>query len=553
VLAMTRPTVKTRSLSRYELLRQLGQGPATRKFLALSRGPGATSQPCVLDLMQEERAGDDDFRALLLDQAAATLDLGHAGLVRTLEVVADADGCGFVTEFLEGQTLAAVLSRVGRLRLPVDVYLHILSRVLEALEYLHGQGSAQRAPVVHGNVCPSNVFITYDGAVKLLGSGFAEVTRALEAKLGVMLVDRRYAAPEVLLGQAGEPGSDLYGVGVMLWEALTREPLVRAAELDALVDRRSQGRERELEEVWPEAAEPLVALCRRALSVESRNRHASAAELRAELGRYLQRAGESTSAVLGRLPSLLEGPFRSEREELRHFVRARAAAGAKPALAQGAPDSTEPASSRSGRRSGQRTRVEPDTGGHRAYSTSVVTPLAEHASPPRRFRNLAASAGVLALLTLAGAGIVRQASRHGASSPVTTAAATPGAGALAPTARSARGAPEIRIDTSAIRAGADAGVEPSTEAPPAAAFFDGQVEASADRREAAPLTAEDLPSVDTQRDSLQDAIVRTARRALRRKPGKRGEATLVAPELPPGPALPRSIDEADPYLEHPPQ
>jgi hypothetical protein len=335
----------------------------------------------------------------------------------------------------------------------------------------------------------------------------------------------------------------------MLWEALTREPMVRAGDLDACTDQRSRGCERELEEVWPEAAEPLVALCRRALSLEPRNRHASAAEMRVELGHYLARACESPAAVLGRLPSLLATPFRSEREELRHFLAARTAAGMEPAHAEGSPDSAEPVSSRGGRGAAPSSRLEPDTGGHRAYSTSVASPAAVDSSRHGPFRALAVSAGVLVLLTAAGAGVVRQTSRPGTSNELSTAAETGSSGARAPAALAVRGAPEVLVDTSAPRATLDAGVEPPPESAPAAAFFDGQVQAASERRgEAAPLTAEDLPSVDRQRDSLQDAIVRTARRALRRKPGKRAESTRVAPELPAVPALPRSIDEADPYL-----
>lgn len=274
--------------------------------------------------MHQELARDDDFRALFLDQAATALALRHPNLVRTLEVVADPDACGLTMEFLQGQTLARVLERLGRLRFPVDLHLHILSLVLGALDHAHRcAGPRHAGSFMHRDVSPSNVFITYDGQVKLLGTGFGNALRALESRLGRPLLDVKYAAPEVLLGYPPAPAADLFAVGVMVWEAAARQARVSSDDPKALLQRRTRGEELDLASAWPDAPEPLIALCTRALAINARERYQTAHDFRADLDAYLGRATETSDAVLARLPELMDTLFGPEREQMQLFIGAR--------------------------------------------------------------------------------------------------------------------------------------------------------------------------------------------------------------------------------------
>jgi serine/threonine protein kinase len=322
---MTPPNLTGRRASRHRILRQLGHGNLTRVFLATPLRSAPRKELVVLKLMHPELARDHDFRALFLDQAATALSLRHPNLVRALEVVADPDACGMTLEFLPGQTLARVLERVGRLRFPVDLHLHILSQVLEAIDHVHRfAGPRHSEPgFMHRDVCPSNVFITYDGQVKLLGTGFGNAVRALESRLGRPLLDVKYAAPEVLLGYPSGSSADLFALGVMVWEAVTRQARISSDDPKAVVRRRTRGEELNLESAWPDAPEPLIALCARALAVSPRDRYPTALEFRADLDAYLSRASEPSDSVLARLPELMEASFGPEREQMQLFIGAR--------------------------------------------------------------------------------------------------------------------------------------------------------------------------------------------------------------------------------------
>lgn len=321
---MTPPKLDGRRVSRHRILRQLGHGNLTRVFLATPLRSPPANELVVLKLMHPELARDDDFRAFFLDQAAAALSLRHPNLVRTLEVVADPSACGMTLEFLAGQTLARVLERVGRLRFPVDLHLHILRQVLAALDHTHRfAGPRHSEPgFFHRDVCPSNVFITYDGQVKLLGTGFGNAVRALESRLGRPLLDVKYAAPELLLGHPSGPSADLFAVGVMVWEALTRQARISSDDAKAVVWRRTRGEELSLESAWPDASEPVIALCARALAPSPRERYPTALAFRADLDAYLDRATEPSDEVLARLPELMQASFGPEREQMQLFIGA---------------------------------------------------------------------------------------------------------------------------------------------------------------------------------------------------------------------------------------
>jgi serine/threonine-protein kinase len=621
---MIQPKANVHQVSRYVLLRQLGQGHSTRVFLAAPRSAAPAIEPCVLELLDPERARDENFRALFLDQAAATLSLRHPRLVRTDEVVADAEACGVATEFLHGQTLARVLERIGRLRFPVDMHLHILSHVLDALSFAHHfTGPGQRLGFVHRDVCPSNVFITYDGRVKLLGIGFANVTRELETRLGEPLADVRYAAPEVLLKYPAGAGADVFGVGVMLWEAVTRQARSPARDLPTLIQKRTRGEETDLEDVWPDAPTPLVDMCRRALAANPRERYASAQALREALDAYLARWAEPSDVVLGRLPQLLERHFHSERTELERTIStsladARAVPAPPRRLLLEEQEETPHDASHDEETSAELSRPsiaafasvaapereasappaapprrDSDTGGHRAYSSTWngPAPAGLPASPLGIRKTVLLPAIVIVVGLFAGGRLIIGRARPApgpadVAHAATALAARPAASATTPPLRAAaaRVAPPARAAAStspqpipaapAPRDVANAGPRPPralAEAPAAeptapdagapdpesgsvsSAFFDGTTLAAPTLPEGTrPLSADELPSIDDARDSLQRAILSAARarRAAARQRAKKHAPEPPAPVLP-GAVLPRPIDDADPYAEPP--
>lgn len=633
---MTHSKSNGRCFPRHVILRQLGHGTLTCAFLAAPRGARRANLR-VLEILHPELAEDEGLRALFLDQAAATLSLRHPNIVRTLEVIADRDCCGLAVEFLNGQTLARVLERLGRHRFPVDLHLHVLSKVLAALAYAHDVGRPEPG-LVHRDVCPSNVFLTYDGQVKLLGTGFADAVQALEARLAHPLMDVKYAAPEVLLGRPSGPSADLFGVGIMLWEAVTRQARVSSEDATTIIGRRTTGNEPDLESAWPDAPLPLIEICSRALAEDPRARYPTAQAFRADLDAYLGRAAETSDEVLRRLPALMEASFGPERERMHLFVNTRLElAGGEPTAlatdvgevehalsphqeqrhqeqwrretgtreAQSAPEAPEPRAdvARTGLRRARPEaaprrntgvqeserrppasarpvsslkptsllpleappRGDATTGGHRAYSSSLEP--ASRARPRWRLGPDVLGAAALLLGSLVAAySVYRHSSRdekpeseklairaEGREPPARQSSKLSALTSLEPGGGAAQGR-ETGAGAAApvepAHVAADAGA-PVEELAPAPAFFDGRSPSSAPREPAAaaPLSADDLPALNPDLTSLQDAIVVAAQRQ-RRARHRREKDAEPAPRPSPGDAmLQRPIDEADPYTE----
>jgi eukaryotic-like serine/threonine-protein kinase len=527
----------------YELSRSIGQDALTHAFVARRVGAGNVAR---LELLQPELTRDERFRARFLDGAAAMLSLSHPVLPRVLEVVPDADVCGVALELLPGRSLAEILLHTGRSRCPVDLHVYWLRQVLAGLEHAHGAPASGRsgAGFVHGDVCPGRVHVGNRGEVQLLGGGFAACRHALSVERGRPVVDVRYAAPEVLLGEPPGPSSDLYALGVMLWEALTRQARANDTDLAGASRRRTLDGARDLESAWPDAPEALVRFFARALAIAPADRFASAAEMAEQLDGYLARASEPAAVLRARVPAWLATTFgvledgwgedepttlhdrsvapsrsgqpdRSSSLPPLELVRRRSLAPALPeAPASSPPEPPRPS----------------DTGGHRAFSSTwngqrPITPAwsAARAALPA----LAVAAGAVAAVWI----VIAQ-----------RAPAELGAGAATaePIASSPRMDRQVELAPPQAMArkhvGADAGVEPAHASPGAGllpAFFAGRTPRAATRGDRSPpLAPDELPQVDDARDSLQAAIVRSARaqrRALRLRRARPSASTAALP------------------------
>jgi serine/threonine-protein kinase len=247
-------------------------------------------------------AGEAD-RARFRTEAEAAARLQHPHVVQIYEV-GEHQGCPYLAlEYVEGGTLAA---RLRGAPLPARDAARLVRTLARAIQYAHERG------IVHRDLKPANVLLTEEGAPKVADFGLAKKLDAqgLQTQSGAVLGSPAYMAPEQAGGHAHAigPAADVYGLGATLYELLTgRPPFTAATPLDILL----QVVERE--PVPPRLLNPhvgrdLEAICLKCLEKDPRRRYASAADLAADLGRFL--GGESVSVrsvnVLDRLARTLE-------------------------------------------------------------------------------------------------------------------------------------------------------------------------------------------------------------------------------------------------------
>ncbi|MEM9188483.1 MAG: protein kinase [Myxococcota bacterium] len=223
--------------SRYLRVREIAAGGMGRVDLAV-RIEGRFHRLCAVKRMRAAAAADPSSRAMFLDEARFAGLLRHPNVVGVIDVGEDAEGPFLVMDYVEGLTLSEVLQTARKRShlLPVQVALRIVRDVARGLAATHeATGPTGPLGLVHRDVSPQNVLLGFDGSARLADFGIATGEGRLEATAtGVVKGKVGYLAPEVFRFEEATPKSDLYSLGIVLYEALTTtkfRPSKKAADL----------------------------------------------------------------------------------------------------------------------------------------------------------------------------------------------------------------------------------------------------------------------------------------------------------------------------------
>ena len=310
-------------LGRYRLLLELGQGGMARVFVAFSSGLGGFNKLVVLKVMRDELNENEGSLSMFLGEARLAARMNHQNIVQTLEVGEDGGRYFICMEYLEGQTLGRLMKKTVDSPLPLAARLELICQVLEALIYMHGFTDPDGTPLslVHRDISPNNIFVTFEGTAKVLDFGVAKavgVSHATEA--GMFKGKLGYAAPEQILGNS-EQRSDVFAVGVLLWELLAYRRLSQDRTQQEIVQARMAGVDPEIMRKALGVPVELLQICTRAVAKKLEDRYASALEMRDALRTYIRAnnldySPEQLRNVLGEL-------YASERVEIRRLVDQR--------------------------------------------------------------------------------------------------------------------------------------------------------------------------------------------------------------------------------------
>ncbi len=270
------------TVGRYRILGHLADGEAGAIYLAES---GPAKRKVALRLLHADRRDEGDLVEIFIDETRRALRLSHANVVQTLDLVRTNDQIGAALEYTPGLPVEALYPK-GSVQVEITPALvaWIGAEAAAGIAHAHALAGAEGKPrgLVHGDVCPSNIRIGFDGRVRVADFGMARALATL-GKIAAPHGPHAYAAPEVVAGGALDPRSDLWGLGVVLWELLARYRLfrkskdedtseaVKTADIPPLDDVRDdvppelesaivRALERDLEKRWPSAKEMEQAL-----------------------------------------------------------------------------------------------------------------------------------------------------------------------------------------------------------------------------------------------------------------------------------------------------
>lgn len=315
-------------LGKYQLIAEIARGGMGVVYLAMVQGPGGFSKLVVVKELKPELVEEPAFLTMFLDEARLAARLNHPNIVQTNEVGNDGDRYFMAMDYLDGRGLDQVRRRtkVAGFGLSVSMQLRVICDMLAGLEYAHNLADFDGSPlnIVHRDVSPQNVFITFDGQVKLLDFGIAKASDSMhETHAGVVKGKVSYMSPEQGRGQKVDARADVFSTGVLLWEALTgkrmREGKNEQEKLWALVTADVPRASSVRSSVPPE----LDRICAQAMAWNRDERYPSAGAMQHDLERYLTATGTNVTArEVGACVSEL---FRDDRANTNGVIEAHVA------------------------------------------------------------------------------------------------------------------------------------------------------------------------------------------------------------------------------------
>jgi len=327
-----------RRFERYTLLKRIARGGMGEVFLATAGGIEGAERPCVVKTIRREHEEDRSFLARFLDEARIQSQLQHPGVAQIVEATNDASGKPYVVvEFIEGRNLGDVRARAGQLGMRMGWAESVAVSIVmaDALAHVHERTDASGKPldIVHRDLSPQNVMVSYAGDVKLIDFGTARgQNRRCQTIAGIVFAKPGYVAPEVANNTPGGIPADLYALGVMLWEMLAGRRFLSgdATQHMALV---AAGKRNPTElAALIGAPKELDALVAKLTAVRLEDRYSSARQAMNDLVRLLQRApsmADGDRSVRGRIAQLMQKlypaePARTRSEFARLVAQARA-------------------------------------------------------------------------------------------------------------------------------------------------------------------------------------------------------------------------------------
>jgi serine/threonine protein kinase len=308
-------------LGRYAISSHLASGGMAEIFIAQAADQ---RDPVVVKVISRDRANDENFIHMFLDEARVVSTLNHPNIARLIEVGKDGQVYFLAMELVRGETVRAILEKNARAKTPVPhaVVLGIASKVAQALHHAHERRGLNGAPldIVHRDITPSNVMVGFDGVVKLLDFGIARAKgRSQETVSGTVKGKFAYMAPEQCLGKKVDRRADVFSLGILMYELSTLRRAFRAETDYETLQKIVKGEIVPPSSLVPGFPPAFEAVIQRAMSLDLETRYQSAAE-----------AGAAIEAVAAEI-----GCGLADVPELRAFMRERFPEAASAASAAG--------------------------------------------------------------------------------------------------------------------------------------------------------------------------------------------------------------------------
>jgi serine/threonine-protein kinase len=283
-------------VGKYRLVRRIAVGGMAEILLASIRGEAGFERPIIIKKILPQHAGEEEFARRLIDEGLLASRLTHGNIVQVLDLGKLGPDYFIAMELVDGPDLRGLLQRAAarKFEIPVPIAVHVLWNVARALAYAHDKKdeAGQSLNIIHRDISPANVILSWEGEIKLTDFGIAKAALSHTRTLtGVLQGKFPYMSPEQAEGLDVDQRSDIFSFGSLAYELLTlARPFQGESDLRTL-ERVRQARVPPMERLRPSLPAELVAVVQTCLQKDPDKRYASGHSMERALAAILQKEG----------------------------------------------------------------------------------------------------------------------------------------------------------------------------------------------------------------------------------------------------------------------
>ncbi|HEX8818952.1 MAG TPA: serine/threonine-protein kinase [Archangium sp.] len=292
----------TQQFGKYLLLKRLALGGMAEIWLAKQLGVQGFEKLVVVKKILEQFAGEKEFVQMFLDEARLAATLNHPHVVQIYDLGQEGVSFYIAMEFIAGHDLLSVLRKCkhAQLALPPELAARMVAGACEGLHYAHTRKDHRGNPlnIVHRDVSPSNLLVTYDGGLKVVDFGIAKAeSHSTKTEAGKLKGKFSYMSPEQIRAEPLDARSDVFALGIVLHEVLVGRRLFKRDNELAIMQDILEGEVRAPSELRSDVPQALDEIVLKALQKDRRKRYASAQEMQLALEKYLNTTPEPPTSV----------------------------------------------------------------------------------------------------------------------------------------------------------------------------------------------------------------------------------------------------------------
>ena len=260
---------------RYEIVSRVGYGGMAVVYKALSR---RLNRYDAIKILRDDLTADEESRERFRDESKAIAMLSHPNIVAVYDV-GQSEGIDYIVmELVDGITLKQYCENRGALDWKET--LHFSTQIVKALAHAHERG------IIHRDIKPQNIMVLKDGTIKVADFGIAELQNSLTGSSGTAVGSIHYMAPEQAKGAVADARSDIYSLGIVMYEMLTGQLPYTGSTPEEIAIKHINGKPIKPRQIKPEIPEKMEQIVLKAMSSDLQNRYQTANEMLDDLEKF---------------------------------------------------------------------------------------------------------------------------------------------------------------------------------------------------------------------------------------------------------------------------